>query len=232
MHLAEKPVCAQASHHHQPDWLPTEKQRQQWLHTPRSTVRSPQGGRGDWLDLRRGDVLVLKKTEGGRPFGKQNDLATAFLLISERSLEGKHTQNSILLYLGVEDQPGPGSPTAWASFQACSSPTGSWAMWPRTGLWGRGAWPIRMRNCTVLGDVAWWALRASLVFFPLQYTTAWFPLPFLSEHFVLRTLSHKARGGLQIILHKRHKSCTTSCVLLDKSLNFSVLQLSQQWSGD
>ena len=60
----------------------------------------------------------------------------------------------------------PGSPTAWASFQACSSPTGRWATRPRTGLWGRGAWPIRMRNCTVLGDVAWWALRASLVFFP------------------------------------------------------------------
>lgn len=64
--------------------------------------------------------------------------------------------------------------------------------------------------------------------FPLQYTTAWFPLPFLSEHFVVRTLSRKARGGMQIILHKRHRSCTTSCVLLDKSLNFSVLQLSQQ----
>lgn len=50
--------------------------------------------------------MVLKKTKGGRPFGKQNDLATTFLLISERSLEGKCTQNSILLYLGVEDQPG------------------------------------------------------------------------------------------------------------------------------
>lgn len=124
-------------------WLdPAEEQCREWLHSPKSTVRSPQGGQGNWLDLRGGDSLVLKKTKGGRQFGKQNDLETTFLLISERSLEGKCTQNNILLCLGVEDQPGPGSPTAWASFQACSSPTGCWAMWPWTGLWGQGAWPI------------------------------------------------------------------------------------------
>jgi len=46
--------------------------------------------------------LVLKKTKGGRQFGKQNDLETTFLLILERSLEGKCTQNNILLYLGVK----------------------------------------------------------------------------------------------------------------------------------
>lgn len=140
--LAEKPVCTQSWHHHQPDWTPAEEQCREWLHSPKSTVRSPQGGQGNWLDLRGGDSLVLKKTKGGRQFGKQNDLETTFLLISERSLEGKCTQNNILLCLGVKDQPGPGSPTAWASFQACSSPTGCWAIWPWTGLWGQGAWPI------------------------------------------------------------------------------------------
>ena len=86
----------------------------------------------------------------------------------------------------------------------------------------------RMRNCTVLGDAAWWPLRATLVFFPSNIPQPGFLSPSCRSIFVVRTLRHKARGGMQIILHKRHRSCTTSCVLLDKSLNSSVLQLSQQ----
>ena len=110
---------------------------------------------------------MLKKTKGGRQFGKQNDLETTFLLIRK--------------VIGRKMYPEQHSPLSWSRRPARPWQPYSLGFFPglqlpyrqlsnvtpdrplRPGSLTNSSW---MRNCTVLGDAAWWPLRATLIFFP------------------------------------------------------------------
>lgn len=65
---------------------------------------------------------MLEKIYGGGQTVKQTELRK----VVWRRIYGGMTFSCCW----VENQPGPGSPTVWAPFQGCSTPTGSWSTWP------------------------------------------------------------------------------------------------------
>lgn len=152
------------SHHHQRDRIPTEKQCWEWLHSLRSTVTSTQGCQGNWLDLRGRVFLVQERAYWGRQMLKWTRLISERWggLISERSFEGKFTQEWH-------------SPLSWSRrparyrqpynlgffpglqlpYRRLSNVTLA-AQKPWTGLWDWGVWPI----------AHWWEIALSLETLP------------------------------------------------------------------